>query len=108
MTIVADSSFEADVTAEASVEAELGVEAASRLSQLLSTERRGRVLVAGGSMVLEKVLRMVGETALKVSSRKLVDFLPNTQFCFVSRRSLGRCERAGVRCNMGRVVMVVC
>jgi hypothetical protein len=38
---------------------------------------------------------MVGETALRVSSRRLVEPFPNVRTGWVSRRSLGRWGRAG-------------
>lgn len=55
---------------------------------------------------MEKVLRMVGETALRVSRRRLVEFLPKQRFGCVSRRNLGRLGMAAGRWdNMGRVAV---
>lgn len=95
MVIVAES-VEAEVMAEDSVEAELGVEALLGVLQELSMERRsldGRPVAgaaaAGGSYALEKVLRAVGETALRVSRRRL-EPLPKVRTWWVSRRSFGR------------------
>jgi len=56
---------------------------------------------------LEKVLRTVGETALRVSSRRLVEPLPKVRDCWVSRESLGRWGRAaGWGIKGSEVVMV--
>lgn len=43
---------------------------------------------------MEKVLRTVGETALKVSRRRLVEPFPKVRTCWVSSESLGRWGRA--------------
>ena len=43
---------------------------------------------------MEKVLRTVGETALRVSRRRLVEPFPKVRTCCVSSESLGRWGRA--------------
>lgn len=97
--MVADSFDEAEVRVDEKVEAELGVielggfESDDLVKELLSIERpsrgfEGRPEVAGAagagagagaSYALEKVLRIVGETALRVSRRRLVEPLPNVR-----------------------------
>lgn len=57
---------------------------------------------------MEKVLRAVGETALRVSRRRL-EPLPKVRTWCVSRRREGRWERAGCRgVNMGSWVAMMC
>ncbi len=63
-------------------------------------------VVVLGSYALEKVLRTVGETALRVSSRSEAP-LPKTRGWVVLMLSFGRCEgRAGIIGS--EVAMVVC
>lgn len=51
-------------------------------------------------------MRTVGETALKVSSRRLAP-LPKERVCWVSMWSLGRCRPAGRGGIIGRAVAMV-
>lgn len=82
-------SLEAEVREDESVEAELGVEDSLERLQSLSIDRLGlegrpcaeQVEDLGASYALENVLRMVGETALRVSRRRLVEPLPNVRTC---------------------------
>jgi len=113
MVMVAES-LEADVSVDERVEAELGVDVVLSSLQLLSIDRRGfdrrpraGAAEAGGSYALEKVLRTVGETALRVSSRRL-EPLPKVRTCWVSRWSLGRWASWGWRgAIMGSEVVVM-
>jgi hypothetical protein len=98
--MVADSVDVADVTADESVEAELGVVElwgvldVCGFGRLLSMERRGLAgrgsgsgsasmgaaeAGTGASYAFVNVLRTVGETALRVSSRSEVELLPKVR-----------------------------
>lgn len=89
--MVADS-CEADVRADERVDAELGVLVAlGAVGMLLSMERRSLVGRSRAGYALEKVLTLVGETALSVSSRKLAPLPKLREVLTVLMESLGRC-----------------
>jgi hypothetical protein len=105
MEMVADSCEEADVSADERVDAELGVvEALVAFGTLLLMERTGFEGRSMAGYALEKVLTLVGETALRVSSRRLAP-LPKLRGVDVLTESFGRCPRG----NIGSaVVMLFC
>jgi hypothetical protein len=86
-------SFEADVSVDEGVDAlvcALLVAGTSLSMESWGLEGRWRVgAVAGRSYALEKVLRTVGDTALRVSRRRLAP-LPRMRGCSVLMESLGR------------------
>ncbi len=109
MEMVADS-LDAEVSVEDRVDAESGVLAQFALEKLLSMESCGLAgrwragAVEGCSWALEKVLRTVGETALRTSRRRLVAF-PRMRGCWVLMDSLGRWESG--RCIIGSEAAMV-
>jgi hypothetical protein len=105
--VVADS-CEAEVSADERVDAELGVVAALvAFGMLLSMESRGFEGRSRAGYALENVLTLVGETALRVSRRRLAPLPKLRVVLTVLMESLGRCPAAGPRGIIGSDVVML-
>jgi hypothetical protein len=101
-------SCEADVRADERVDAELGVvEALVAFGMQLSIESRGLVGRSRAGYALEKVLTLVGDTALRVSRRKLAPLPKLRVVLTVLMESLGRCPAAEPRGIIGSEVVML-
>jgi hypothetical protein len=74
---------------------------------LLSIERRGFEGRSRAGYALENVLNLVGETALRVSSRRLAPLPKLRVVLTVLMESLGRCPAAGPRGIIGNEVVML-
>jgi hypothetical protein len=107
MGLVADS-CEAEVSVDERVDAELGVVVALvACGMLLSMQRRGFEGRSRAGYALEKVLTLVGETALRVSSRRLAPLPKLREVLTVLMESLGRCGAAGPRGIIGSELVML-